>query len=1048
MSSKLKGLLRKVGILLLPFAILFLLPDNDALGVSSGKIAGVVKDTEGNPLPGTDVLVVGTLRGSSTGLDGNYFILNMQPGSYSVSASMMGYQKIVKTDVLVQSGRTTIVDFVLETTIIEGEEIVVTAERPIVEVDRTSTQYIMNSKEIENTPAVQSVIGLAQYLPGVGLDAGNRMVIRYGDNTDIDMFYDGIPLDDYRDINIFSVEEASITTGGIDAEFGNAQGGIINVITKEGDDRLHGTIEYSASPPRQGHWGANYWDDAYHLDDDGNSRLRWDDPAWVNEVDSLTGRKVHEKNDYTGIWSQSIKIGLSGPLFLNKLYFSVGTQFSQGPGGPMSVNRYSSPYTHNNWKATYKAHATLTFRTGGFYSWSKGYNSGSNVGTGVGFTTGGLQAQDIEGTIRGMRIGNSGQYTDDRNIFLPIGYATGGTNTSQDYMVYLSMTHLLSSSTYYDLKVYRFNYTRENQGVPDTVISSGRTDQDGWYFIEGGKGIDYTNAENIKTGVKVDLTSQITTNHLIKAGIDVQLYDNWQTSFTHFTTTRRLTRIAKDFTSGEGVTPTKIAAYLSDKMEFGGLVVNIGGRFDYFDWGTKFPVTYSLSKLSRPYNSYTRFRDLPEELWYKPKPLKAWSPRLGLSHPISEKATIHFFYGHVYQLPSFWDMYGEEWNAKNAKNPDNDINKNGVIDEAEIYNRLNDTSNRSRYGNPTMDYEKTTSFEMGVDWNFYQDYILTITTYYKSAQNQVKGGSVHQFWDPNRTAPASYVHIRNNTQYEDAKGFEFLIKKRFSKFFSFQVSLNLGWATEGWSGERVRTYVPDGRFVEKYYFERYTGDTNGDGVTDELDSGAEIAEPLDEVLMTKRIEDAEAYIAQLREQGYSLKEVEGIEGLYYVSTHYSSVGHPRGNVARRTSLGLIMYLDLPDDFGPTLLGIKPLANIQANVVYRYHEGLPYQYASLDGKALWRSAPLSSSVNVRLEKSFRFSGLKNTLFVYISNLFNNKEISNNSNFGSIVSLPDYVGYGLEGYSPLYDYAFDFRGKTDGGIYLDAPRSMSFGLRISF
>ena len=65
MSSKLKGLLRKVGILLLPFAILFLLPDNDALGTSIGKIAGVVKDTEGNPLPGTNVQVDGILVGIS-----------------------------------------------------------------------------------------------------------------------------------------------------------------------------------------------------------------------------------------------------------------------------------------------------------------------------------------------------------------------------------------------------------------------------------------------------------------------------------------------------------------------------------------------------------------------------------------------------------------------------------------------------------------------------------------------------------------------------------------------------------------------------------------------------------------------------------------------------------------------------------------------------------------------------------------------------------------------------------------------------------------------
>ena len=193
---------------------------------------------------------------------------------------------------------------------------------------------------------------------------------------------------------------------------------------------------------------------------------------------------------------------------------------------------------------------------------------------------------------------------------------------------------------------------------------------------------------------------------------------------------------------------------------------------------------------------------------------------------------------------------------------------------------------------------------------------------------------------------------------------------------------------------------------------------------------------------------ADEYIAQLREQGTFLKEVEGIEGLYYTSTHYSSVGHPRDNIERRTSFGLIMYLDLPRNFGPTLFGIKPLADVHANMVYRYHEGLPYQYTSIDGKALWRSAPLSSSVDLRIEKGFRFGGLTNTVFVSISNLFNNKEISNNSNFQDIVSLRDYVSYGLEGYSPLYDYSFDHRGKTDGGLYLSAPRSFSFGLRIGF
>lgn len=1044
MSSDLKGLFRKVGILLLPFIVLFLLPVNDALGATRGKIAGVIKDSEGNPLPGVNVMVVGTQRGAATGLDGEYFIINMQPGRYSISAGMVGFKKTIKTDVFVNSGRTTSLDFTLVSMVYEGEEVVITAERPIVEVDRTSTQHILNADAIKNAPIIQSVSDLAYFLPGVGRDSGNNMVIRGGDNADTEMYYDGIPMGGYSDINIFSVEEASITTGGLDAEFGNAQGGIINVVTKEGGERLHGVIEYGATPPNQKHWGANYWDDAYHLDNDGNSRLRWDDPAWANEVDSVTGRKVHEKIDYTDIWGQSIKIALNGPLFLKNLYFSIGTQFSQGPGGAMSVNRYSQPYTRNNWKVTYKPLSNLIFRTGGFYNWSQGYNGG----TGVGFTTGGLGAQSTEGTIRGMRIGGSGRFTDDRNIFLPIDYASSGSHTSEDFMAYVAMTHMFSSSTYYDLRLYRFKKTRDNQGIPDTIIANGRTDLDDWFYVEGGKEINYTNASNIRTGLKLDFTSQVTSNHLVKAGVDLQLHDFWSTSITHNTTTRKLSRVAKDFTSEKGVTPTMIAAYLSDKMEFGGLVVNIGGRFDYFDWGTKFPVTYAMSKLSRPFNSYTRFRDLPDELWMKPDPLTAFSPRLGISHPITEKATIHFFYGHVYQLPSFNDMYREEWFAKNAKNDDKDVNKNGMVDEPEVYNRLNDASNRAHFGNPTLEYEKTTSFEMGIDWNFYQDYLLTMTTYYKSAENQARGGSTHQFWDPNRESTAPYVHIINNTQFEDAKGFEFLIKKRLGKYFSFLVSFSLGWATEGSAGERVRTYVPDGNFIENYYFERYNGDSNGDGVVDELDSGAEIPEVLSDALMARRVQAADDYIAQLREQGALIQNVEGVDGLYYVSTHYSSVGHPRDNISRRSSFGLITYVNLPDDFGPTIFGGKPFANINVNLVYRYHEGLPYQYTGIDGKALWRSAPLSSITDMRIEKSFTFGGLTNTIFLSISNLFNNKEISNNSNFQNVVSLPDYVNYGLEGYSPISDHSFDHRGKTDGQLYLGRPRSFSFGIRLDF
>ena len=319
MSSRIDKL-SKIGILLAICYFILLMPHQDIFAAVTGKIAGKVTDDAGTVLPGANIIIEGTQRGGASDGDGNYFILSVPPGHYAVKAMMMGHQIIVKTDVLVQAGRTTALNFSLSQTTIEGEEVTVTAERPVIEVDRTSTEHIMNSQEIQRSPIISSIRGLVEYLPGVGSDGGNNMVIRGGDSQDLTMYYDGIPMDGYRDINIFSVEEASITTGGIAAEYGNAQGGIINIITQEGGDRVHGTIEYGVSPPHKGHWGANYWNDAYHLDNNGVSRLRWDDPTWVNEVDSLTGRKVHERVDYDDIWSQSIKVGLSGPLVLKNLY--------------------------------------------------------------------------------------------------------------------------------------------------------------------------------------------------------------------------------------------------------------------------------------------------------------------------------------------------------------------------------------------------------------------------------------------------------------------------------------------------------------------------------------------------------------------------------------------------------------------------------------------------------------------------------------------------------------------------------------------------------
>ena len=106
------------------FLLLMLLPITYLFATTTGKITGrIIDQTTGEPLPFANVVIEGTTLGAATDIDSHYFILNVPPGEYTLSALMMGYDYKKVKEVRLSVGFTTVCNFELPPTILEREEI-------------------------------------------------------------------------------------------------------------------------------------------------------------------------------------------------------------------------------------------------------------------------------------------------------------------------------------------------------------------------------------------------------------------------------------------------------------------------------------------------------------------------------------------------------------------------------------------------------------------------------------------------------------------------------------------------------------------------------------------------------------------------------------------------------------------------------------------------------------------------------------------------------------------------------------------------------------
>ena len=225
---------------------------------TTGKISGRVADENDEPLIGCNIIVKGTSYGAATNLEGEYFILNVPPGIYQISASMIGYGTVTIEGAQVIVDLTARADFSLRPETIEGEEIVVTAEKPTVRLDQTSMSAVVSSEDIENLP-VTDVGDIIELQAGIVRDPNGGFHVRGGRSSEVSFWVDGVATTDSYDgssgleIENAGIQEVQVISGTFNAEYGQAMSGIVNVVTKDGGQNYDGNLDFYAGGYHSNH---------------------------------------------------------------------------------------------------------------------------------------------------------------------------------------------------------------------------------------------------------------------------------------------------------------------------------------------------------------------------------------------------------------------------------------------------------------------------------------------------------------------------------------------------------------------------------------------------------------------------------------------------------------------------------------------------------------------------------------------------------------------------------------------------------------------------
>jgi outer membrane receptor protein involved in Fe transport len=764
---------------------------------TTGKIAGTVYDAATNePLPGVNVVVVGTTFGAVTDFDGNYTIINLSPGTYSLRVSSVGYGAQNINNVRVNIDLTTRQDFKLsEETIQLQNEVVITAERPLVQKDLTSTTAVVGGDDIKQLPVTE--IGQV-----IGLQAGNvDGRIRGGRKGEISYWIDGVPVTDVFnggtvvDVNPNMVQELQVLSGAFNAEYGQAMSGIVNIATREGTEKFAGSISLYGGDFLSNRSDVFKGIQTFNATNIRNFEASFSGPLVPGDVSFfLNGRNIY----YGGYLNGIRRYNPNAVVILqdNKPYI-VGTdpiQDSIAVYNAMPQNLKADPDTLTKY----------------FHQYYSAVRSNNTNGKGDGKTVPMnwnrklyLQGKLSLRLSSMMKLNVTGIFDDVEEMPYDRFYQYNPDGKGKDYnrglTTILQFSHTLSASTFYSIGASYFeksfkHYLYENPYDPRYVHPFLSSTFNSISYLTGGNDLNRSYRTTTTGLAKFDLSSQITNEHFIKTGVEYRRHRifnesttlipvDQQSSYTPVLSSQYIaTQIVPDTDIGHDRYlhhPIEFSGYIQDKMEYKDLIINIGVRFDYFQPDANVlsddedPYIYSPVK---PNNVFFDVNGNGEQdpgepdktyhdrikYWYKKASSKFQiSPRFGASFPVTDRGVIHFSYGHFLQIPNFERLYQNPLFKVGSGTGNVDING-------------------APTGNADLKPEQTINGEVGLQQQLTDDVSIDVTVYLRDIRN-LTGTRADQIGIGGGGPQAARTYTKYvNSDFGFVRGFIVSLDKRFS----------------------------------------------------------------------------------------------------------------------------------------------------------------------------------------------------------------------------------------------------------------------------